>query len=140
MGQQRLVVCMTAYLSVVQVGSDLTEPEVQAMKDYVQQHRSEVKVVQADWLQSCGQRRSLLAASNGYLVPLATLTAPQPRSSPGKQDRLQGQPGVSEGGQGGRNSGGTAGHGLLSGGEEGGESQGAGASQAPKHQALKGFW
>ena len=124
----------------MQVGSDLTEAEVQAMKDYVQQHRSEVKVVQADWLRSCGQQRSLLAASNGYLVPLATLSAPQPRSSPGKQDGPQGKSGASEGGQGGRNGGGTAGNGLLSGDEEGGESQGAGASQAPKHQALKGFW
>lgn len=131
---------MTSYLSRVQVGSDLTEAEVQAMKDYVQQHRSEVKVVQADWLRSCGQQRCLLAASNGYLVTLATLTAPQPGSSPGKQDRPQGKPVVPEGGQGGRNGGGTAGHGLLSGYEEGGESQGAGASQAPKHQALKGFW
>ncbi len=134
------MVCVTSHLSRVQVGSDLTEAEVQAMKDYVQQHRSEVKVVQADWLRSCGQQRCLLAASNGYLVPLATLTAPQPGSSPGKQDRPQGKPVVPEGGQGGRNGGGTAGHGLLSGCEEGGESQGAGASQAPKHQALKGFW
>ncbi|DBA89074.1 hypothetical protein WJX77_001689 [Trebouxia sp. C0004] len=127
-------------LTHIVVGSDLTEAEVQAMKAYVQQHRSEVQVVQADWLRSCGQQRSLLAASNGYLVPLATLTAPQPRSSPGKQEQPQGKPSVSEGGQGGRNSGGTAGHGLLSGGEEGAETQGPGASQAPKHQALKGFW
>ncbi|KAL0048805.1 hypothetical protein WJX82_011551 [Trebouxia sp. C0006] len=127
-------------LTHIVVGSDLTEAEVQAMKDYVQQHRSEVKVVQADWLRSCGQQRSLLAASNGYLVPLATLSAPQPRSSPGKQDGPQGKSGASEGGQGGRNGGGTAGNGLLSSGEEDGESQGAGASQAPKHQALKGFW
>ena len=124
----------------LQVGSDLTEAEVQAMKEYVQQHRSEVKVVQADWLRLCGEQRSLLAASNGYVVPLATLAAPPAHSSPDKQDQAQGKAGGSECGQRGQNGGELTGHGLLSGGEEGGESQAAGASQAPKHQALKGFW
>jgi len=124
----------------VQVGSDPTAAEVQAVKDYVQQHRSEVKVVQADWLRRCGDLRSLLAASNGYLVPLTTLSAPQPRSSPEKQAQQQGKAGASEGGRGVENGGGTAGQELLSGVEEAAESGAAGASQAAKHQALQGFW
>ena len=106
----------------------------------MQQHRSQVRVVTADWLRGCGELRSLLPASNGYLVPLATLTAPQGRPSPGKQDPLQGDMGVAVGGQARRSGGEAAGQGLLSGGEEGAEPDPPGGSQAAKHQALKGFW
>ena len=122
---------------LMQVGSDPTEPEVQAVKDYVQQHRSEVKVVRADWLRCCGQQRSLLAASNGYLMPLATLAAPAPHVSPDKQDQTCG---TAEGDQVGQKGGGVAGQRLLSNGQNGEDSGAMAASQAPKHQALQGYW
>ena len=138
----RCLVCAQGshLLLCTQVGSDPTEAEVQAVKQYVQQHRSEVKVVQANWLRSCGDQRSLLAAANGYLVPLDTLTAPQQKSAspdnPGQQSKAE----AAGSGQGGENGGANVGLGLASGGENGGEAGAVPGSQAPKHQALKGFW
>lgn len=108
------------------------------MKDYVQEHRAEVKVVQADWLRQCGEERSLLTASHGYLLPLSDLTAPPARLSPDKQDAHQAS--TAQGGQGGESGGAQAAHGVNASGEDGKESVAAIGSQAPKHQALKGFW
>lgn len=128
----------------MQVGSDPTAPEVQAVKDYVQEHRSGVKVVQADWLRQCGEQRSLLAASSNYLVPPSSLTAPPARLvplSPDKQEAQKVQAGVSGGGQGADNGGLQAGQKACGGGEEGGDDcEAAVGSQPPKHQALKGLW
>ena len=127
-----------AYL---QVGSDPTAPEVQAVKDYVQEHRSGVKVVQADWLRQCGEQRSLLAASSNYLVPPSSLTAPPARLvplSPDKQEAQKVQAGVRV--QGADNGGLQAGQKACGGGEEGDDCEAAVGSQPAKHQALKGLW
>ena len=95
-------------------------------------------MVQAQWLRSCGDQRTLLTAANGYLVPLDTLTAPVQRSSPDKQ----GQQGRKEGGGGheGENGVSTAGQGHAGGGEELFDLEAVQNSLASKHQALKGFW
>ena len=111
------------------------------MKDYVQEHRAEVKIVQADWLRQCGEERSLLTASSGYLLPLSSLTAPPARLSPHKLDAHQrGSAGTAQGGQGGDSGFAQTAHGATGKGEEGEEPGAAVGSQPPKHQALKGFW
>ena len=95
-------------------------------------------MVQAQWLRSCGDQRTLLTAANGYLVPLDTLTAPVQRSSPDKK----GQQGRAEAGGGheGEKGGATAGQGHAGGDEEPFDLYAVQDSLAPKHQALKGFW
>ena len=127
----------------LQVGSDPTAAEVQAVKDFVQEHRSGVKVVKADWLRQCGEERSLLPASSEYLVPLSSFTAPPARLvplSPDKQEAQRVQAEVSRGGPGADDGGVQAGQKGFGGGEEGDECDAAVGSQAPKHQALKGLW
>lgn len=131
---------MTRRVNTMQVGSDPTAAEVQAVKDYVQEHRAEVKVVQADWLRSCGELRTLLIASNGYSLPLSSLMAPPARLSPDKQEAQRGQAGTKDGGQGVDSSGPQARQRGSDGGEEGEDAGAAVGSQGPKHQALKGFW
>lgn len=113
------------------------------MKDYVQDHRSEVKVVTAAWLKQCGEVRSLLPASADYLVPLSSFTAPPARLvplSPDKQEAQRVLAGLSGGGPGPDDGGLQAGQKASGSGEQGDEGEAAVGSQAPKHQALKGFW
>ena len=113
------------------------------MKDYVQEHRSAVKVVKANWLRQCGKERSLLAASHDYLVPLSSLTAPPARLvpvSPDKQEAQKVSAGPIGGGQEVDSGGPQAGQKASGGGLEGDECEAAVGSQAPKHQALKGLW
>ena len=129
--------------STLQVGSDPTAAEVQAVKDFVQEHRFGVKVVKAEWLRQCGEERSLLPASSEYLVPLSSFTAPPARLvplSPDKQEAQRVQAEVSRGGPGADDGGVQAGQKGSEGGEEGDECDAAVGSQAPKHQALKGLW
>ncbi|KAL3155606.1 hypothetical protein ABBQ38_010860 [Trebouxia sp. C0009 RCD-2024] len=134
---------LSSGLTHIVVGSDPTAAEVQAVKEYVQEHRSGVKVVRADWLRQCGEERSLLPASSDYIMPLSSLTAPPARLvplSPDKQEAQRVQAGVSGGGQGADNGVLQAGQKAAGGGEEGDECEAAVGSQAPKHQALKGLW
>ena len=126
-----------------QVGSDPTAAEIQAVKDYVQEHRSGVKVVKADWLRQCGKGRSLLAASHNYVVPLSALTAPPARLvpvSPDKQEAQKVPAGLTGGGQEDDSGAAQPGQKASGGGVEGDEYEAAVGSQAPKHQALKGLW
>ena len=125
----------------MQLGSDPTAAEVQAVKDYVQEHRSGVKVVQADWLRQCGEQRSLLPAFHDYLVPLSSLTAPPARLvSPDKQEAQKVPAEVTGAGQEADSGDPQAGHQAPGGGTDGDECEAAVGSQAPKHQALKGLW
>ena len=122
------------------MGSDPTAAEVQAVKDYVQEHRSGVKVVQADWLRQCGKERSLLTASHNHLVPLSSLTAPPARLSPDKQEAQKVPAGSTGGGQEADSGGPQAEQKASGAGVDGDECEVAVGSQAPKHQALKGLW
>ena len=126
--------------NLLQIGSDPTAAEVQAVKDYVQEHRSEVKLVQADWLRQCGEERSLLSASHSFLLPLSSLTAPPARLSPDKLQPHRSLAATSNGGPGGGDDGAQVGQGVPGGGEEAESSGAAAGSQPPQHQALKGFW
>ena len=122
------------------MGSDPTAAEIQAVKDYVQEHRSGVKVVQADWLRQCGEERCLLTASHHHYVLLSSLIAPPARLSPDKQE-AQKVPAESTGGGQEADSGGPqAGQKACGAGVDGDECEAAAGSQAPKHQALKGLW
>lgn len=126
-----------------QVGSDPTAAEVQAVKDYVQEHRSGVKVVKADWLRQCGKEHSLVAASHEHLVSLSTLAAPPARLvpvSPDKQEAQKFPAGLTGGGQEADSGAAQFGQKASGGGVEGDEHAAAVGSQAPKHQALKGLW
>lgn len=124
----------------MQLGSDPTAAEVQAVKDYVQEHRSGVKVVQADWLRQCGKQRSLLPASHNYLVPLSSLTAPPARLVSDKQEVQKVPAGLMGAGQEADSGDPHAGQQAPGGGADVDECEAAVGSQAPKHQALKGLW
>lgn len=113
------------------------------MKDYVQEHRSGVKVVKASWLRQCGKERTLLAASHNHLMLLSSLTAPPARLvpvSPDKQEAQKVPAGVTDGGQEADSGGPQAGQMASGDGVKGDEYEAAVGSQAPRHQALKGLW
>lgn len=117
-----------------QVGSDRTQAEVQAVKDHAQHHRGHVKVVQGDWLRQCGQERRHLPAVNGFLIPLATLTAPlAPKPASDGNRGVQPVQGAAPEGEVVKPDGAGAGEEKQNEGE-------LTASQAPVNQALKGFW
>lgn len=126
----------------LQLGSDPTAAEVQAVKDYVQEQRSGVKIVQADWLRQCGEQRSLLPASQDYLVPLSSLTPAPPARlvSPDKQEAQKAPAGLMGAGQEADSGDPQAGQHAPGGGTDGDDCEAAVGSQAPKHQALKGLW